>query len=102
MVEKPARTGLAVISVFALMVVRGLLLWILNPVGFLLWLLFGWILGVGPGQFLGWLDLNLIATLQRVLIHPINGEWPMPRVAFVSIGMLRSVRHRVHLVYDPV
>jgi hypothetical protein len=62
------------VSVFALMVVRGLLLWILIPVGFLLWLLFGWILGVAPGQFLGWLDLNLIATLQRVLIRPIDGE----------------------------
>lgn len=99
--KEPARSALGGISVFALLVVRGLLLWIVIPVGFVVWLLFGWILGAGPGQFLGWVDVNLIAALQRVLVHRINGEWPMPRVAFVPIGMLRSVRHRVH-VFDPV
>lgn len=86
---------------FTLLVVRGLLLWIVIPIGSFAWLLFGWILGAGAGQFLGWLDLNLIAALQRVLVHRISGEWPMPRVAFVPIGMLRSVRHRV-TVSDPV
>ena len=60
-----------------------------------MWLHFGWILGAGARPFLGWLDLNLIASLQRVLVHRINGECPMPRVAFVPIGMLQSVRHRV-------
>ncbi len=88
---------------FALLLVRGLILWIVIPVGFVLWLLvFGWLLRVGPGQFLGWLDVNLIAALQRVLIRPVGGELPMPIVEFVPFRMLRSVSHRVHLVYDPV
>jgi hypothetical protein len=100
-VKKSTRSALGAISVFALLVVRGLLLWIVIPIGFFVWLLFGWILGAGVGQFLGWLDLNLIAALQRVLVHRINGEWPMPRVASVPIGMLRSVRHSVS-VLDPV
>lgn len=99
--KEAASSALGGISVFALLVVRGLLLWIVIPVGFIAWLLFGWVLGVGPGQFLGWVDLNLIAALQRVLVHSVNGERPMPRVDFVPIGKLRSVRHRVS-VLDPV
>ncbi|MFC9919811.1 hypothetical protein [Agromyces binzhouensis] len=99
--KEAASSALGGISVFALLVVRGLLLWIVIPVGFIAWLLFGWVLGVGPGQFLGWVDLNLIAALQRVLVHRVNGEWPMPRVAFVPIGKLRSILHRVS-VLDPV
>jgi len=98
---EPARSALGGISVFALLVIRGLLLWIVIPTGFITWLLFGWMLGAGLGQFLGWVDLNLIAALQRVVVHRSNGEWPMLRVAFVPIGMLRSVRHRVS-VLDPV
>ncbi|WP_353827318.1 hypothetical protein [Agromyces sp. SYSU T0242] len=100
--QKSVRETLAVVSVLALLTARGFLLWIVVPVGFVAWLLVGWAFGTGPGQFLGWLDLNLIAALQRVLIRRVDGEWPMPRVSFVPIGMLRSVRHRVHLVYDPV
>ncbi|KZE95556.1 hypothetical protein AVP42_00316 [Agromyces sp. NDB4Y10] len=99
--KEAAPSALGGVSVFALLVVRGLLLWIVIPVGFIAWLLFGWVLGVGAGQFLGWVDLNLIAALQRVLVHRVNGEWPMPRVAFVPIAKLQSVRHRVS-VLDPV
>ena len=99
--KEPAPSALGGISVFALLVVRGLLRWIVIPVGFVAWLLFGWVIGVGPRQFLGWVDLNLIAALQRVLVHRVNGEWPIPRVAFVPIGKLKSVRHRVS-VLDPV
>ena len=99
--KEGARSALGGISVFTLLVVRGLLLWVVIPLGFIAWLLLGWVRGVGPGQFLGWVDLNLIAALQRLLVRRVNGEWPMPRVDFVPIGKLRSVRHRVS-VLDPV
>ncbi|WP_353827322.1 hypothetical protein [Agromyces sp. SYSU T0242] len=100
--QEPVRKSLAVVSVLALLTARGLLLWIVVPVGFIAWLLVGWVFGTGPGQFLGWIDVNLIAALRRVFIHRVDGGWPMPRLAFVPIGMLQSVRHRVHLVYDSV
>lgn len=100
--DGPSREALGATGVLALLLVRGLLLWILIPIGFVLWLLvFGWIARVGIGAFLGWLDLNLLAALQRVLTHPVSGQLPMPRVEFVPVQRVQSVRHRVHLVYDP-
>jgi hypothetical protein len=100
--DGPSREGFAAVGVLALLVVRGLLLWILIPIGFVLWLLvFGWTARVGLGAFIGWLDLNLVAALQRVLIRPVSGQLPMPRVEFVPVRRVQSVSHRVHLVYDP-
>lgn len=99
--KEPARSALGSIIVLALLAIRGLLLRIVIPTGFITWLLFGWMLGAGLGQFLGWVDLNLIAALQRVLFHRINGKWAMPRTALVPIGTLRSVPHGVS-VLDPV
>lgn len=73
-----------------------------NPIGFVLWLLVvGWSARVGIGAFIGWLDLNLVAALQRVLIHRVSGQLPMPRVEFVPVRRMDFVSHRVHLVYDP-
>ena len=88
---------------FALLLARGLPPWIVIPVGFVLWVLvFGWLLHVGSAKFLGWLDVNLIAAQQRVLIRPAGSELPMQRLEFAPSRMLRSVSHRVHPVYDPV
>jgi len=98
----PTREALGAMRALALLVVRGLLLWILIPLGFVLWLLvFSWTARVGPGAFLGWLDLNLLAALQRVLLRPVSGQLPMPRVEFVPLRRLQSVSHRVHLALDP-
>ncbi len=58
--------GLGDLSALALMLVRGILLWIVIPIGFTLWLLvFCWTARVGLGEYLGWLELNLIAALHR-------------------------------------
>jgi hypothetical protein len=100
--DGPTSEALGAMSVRALLAVRGLLLWILIPLGFVLWLLvFSWTGRVGPGAFLAWLDLNLLAALQRVLLRSASGQPPMPRVEFVPLRRLQFVSHRVHLALGP-
>ena len=78
-----------------------MLLWILIPLGFVLWLLvFGWTARVGPAALLGWLDVNPLAALQRILRRPLSGQLPMLRVEFVPLRRLQSMSHRVHLALD--
>lgn len=97
----PSREALGAMGALVLLVVRGLLLWILIPLGFALWLLsIGWGARVALGAFLGWLDLNLLAALERTLLRPVGGLQSMPRVEFVPVRRMQSVSHRVHLVLD--
>lgn len=94
----PTREALGDLSALALLLVRGILLWIFIPIGFALWLLvFSWTARLGLGEFLGWLDLNLIAALHRVMVRPFNGS----RVEFVPVGLIQTVTHRIHIV-DPL
>ena len=68
--DRATREALGDVGALALLVIRGLLLWILIPVGLVLWLfIFGWSARVGLGTFLGWLDLNLTVALQRILVQ---------------------------------
>ena len=100
--DRATREALGDVSALALLVVRGLLLWILIPVGFVLWLvIFGWSARVGLGTFLGWLDLNLTVALQRILVLPVRGKDSMRRAEFVPLRLMESVKHRVHIVRDP-
>ena len=100
--DRATREALGDVSALALLVVRGLLLWILIPVGFVLWLvIFGWSAGVGLGTFLGWLNLNLTAALQRMVILPLGRKAPIRRAEFVPIRLMESVKNRVHIVRDP-
>lgn len=100
--DGPSREALGAMGAIALLLVRGLLLWIMIPIGIMLWLLiFGWSARVGLGTFLGWLDLNLVAALQRVLLHPVGGQSSMQKVEFVPVRQVQAVSHRLHLVYDP-
>jgi hypothetical protein len=93
----PAREGRGDVGALALLLIRGIVLWILIPIGFALWLLiFSWTARVGLGGFLGWLDLNLIAALHRVMVRPFNGS----KVEFVPLGTIQSVAHRIRFV-DP-
>jgi hypothetical protein len=70
------RSGNQQMSAFAgvvLLLVRGLLLWLVIPIASLVWLvLCVWLLrkGVGLRQFLGWVDLNSVAFLQRSILRP--------------------------------
>jgi len=63
----------AVVRGVMLLLVRGILLWLLVPAGACVWLIAAvpvWRRQVGLGQFLGWLDLNLVALLERTILRP--------------------------------
>lgn len=88
----------AVLAGTGLLLVRGHLLWVTVPVGLLLWVASVLLAAgdLGPGQVIGWLDLNLVALLQRTLLKPFF-EQP---VAWVSWADIDDVTHRVRFL-DP-
>ena len=58
----------------AVLLVRGVLLWVVVPLAVASWLLLAIVLrrrGVTLGKFLGWVDLNLVAFLGRTILRPI-------------------------------
>lgn len=80
-----------------LLTVRGLLLWLIVPLGLVLWPFVATRLrtrGVGLGQFLGWLDLNLIAAIQRSLARGLF-EKPVP---WIPLAAAPGVSHRIHML----
>jgi hypothetical protein len=83
-----------------LLVLRGLLLWLVVPVGLLCWVpLLPLLLrrGIKLGAFLGWLDLNLVAFLERTLLRAVVSD---PE-AWTPVREMAHVTHRIRLV-DPV
>jgi hypothetical protein len=84
-----------------LLTVRGLLLWAVVPIGLLL----TWPLvvvpsrsrGVGLGQYLGWLDLNLISAIQRTIARPF---FDAP-ISWTSFDAATVLTHRIGLI-DPL
>jgi hypothetical protein len=79
--------------------IRGLLLWILVPVTTLGYVFvgLGWrSYGVTLARTLGWEDLNLIATLQRIALRPFFNE----RTHWVPIRDVPRVTHRIRFT-DP-
>lgn len=79
---------------FVLLVLRGVFLWIVVPIGTVVWLFLGVTLrrrGVTLGQFLGWLDLNLVSMIERTVLRP----WVPSPVAWTSAAELPKVKHRV-------
>lgn len=95
---QPGVKALQAAGWFVLLMVRGLLLWILMPVGLTVWLLVGWIVDVRLGAVFGWLDLNLIAALQRVLVLQRSGDESTAYAKFVPLRSLPSVEHRISLL----
>lgn len=82
-----------------LLTVRGILLWVLIPITLLLWIVTWPILrrqGATLGQLLGWLDLNLVALIQRSLLKP----FVRVPLAWTPVKDLTSVTHRIGLT-DP-
>lgn len=78
----------------ALLLVRGVLLWIVVPVAFVCWLVLAVALrrrGVTLGKFLGWVDLNLVAFLGRTILRPIV-RTPLN---WVPVSAMPEVRHRL-------
>jgi len=77
-----------------LVLIRGFLLWVVVPLGAAVWLV-SWpywrIKKIGVGQLLGWVDLNLVATLQRSIFRPVCLN-PLSMINWREIG---EVTHRV-------
>jgi len=93
--------GLEAIAWFMLLAVRGLLLWLVVPLAFLLWLLLTPIRAlrhrsfVSPSKVIGWADLNLIAVVGQILIRPFGRP-----VGFTPWSEMASVDHHVSVI-DP-
>jgi hypothetical protein len=91
------RQPLEPIPALFLLFSRGLLLWLVIPCGFAVWL-FGspWFVfkNISLGQFLGWLDLNLCVALQRGPLRPFIAK---PRVNWISGSKMHQTEHRVRI-----
>lgn len=89
-----AAVGKGIIQLLFL-VIHGVVLWVLVPLGTVAWALGSpWLVGrhVSLGKFLGWLDLNFSASLVRGLLSPgFRGT----SLTWVSPREMRSVTHRV-------
>ena len=79
-------------AALVLLTIRGFLLWLVIPIGFVAWLTyFWWARAASLGQCLGWFDLNLVAFLQRMLKRFI----PRATVRRVPSNRMSAVTHRV-------
>src|ERR1700682_1691529 len=89
------------VAVLALLLVRGVLLWLVVPLAFCFWLLLTPARAlfrrryVGVGRVIGWFDLNLVALIGQVLIRPFGR-----RVDFTAWSAISSIDPRVRLI-DP-
>lgn len=82
-------------TALVLLTIRGVLLWIVMPVGFVAWLFFhSWIQRAALGECLAWYDVNLIAFIQRVLLRLLITE---PTVEWVPARGMTDVTQRVKL-----
>ena len=84
-----------VIPGLLLLILRGILLWIVIPLAFLAWLLLlPWLHSrrVTVGQFLGWVDNNFIAALQRSVLRPL---FQSPPQHWIRAHDIERVTHRI-------
>jgi hypothetical protein len=83
-----------------LLLVRGVLLWVVVPLGVLAWPVVALSFrrrGLCLGEFLGWLDLNLTSAIQRSVVRPFF-DAPIPWTPFSEAA---GLTHRIRLL-DPV
>ena len=84
--ELPASVALVLLTL------RGLMLWLVIPFGFVAWLAYySWARPASLGQCLGWFDLNLVAFLQRVVLKSFI---PDPTASWVPSKKMSTVTHR--------
>lgn len=91
---QPQSRLFAIIAGLALLCVRGVLLWIIIPLAALAWLPVAvWLRrrGVKFRQFLGWVDLNLIAFLERTVLRPLFRS----PIQWTPARAMPEVTHRV-------
>ena len=75
-----------------LVLIRGLFLWVLIPIGTFAWIAtLPWSKST-IGNFLGWLDNNQIAVLQRGILRV---GFPEPSYRWVHFRELQTVKHRI-------
>lgn len=82
-----------------LLLMRGILLWAVVPLAICVWPFAYPGLrrkGIGLGQYLGWVDVNLMASLSQVVLRPLFRS-PVPWVAWREMS---QVTHRLRLI-DP-
>jgi hypothetical protein len=88
---------LPVVPALLLLLIRGVALWIVIPVTVLVWLVAGARLrrrAITLAQFLGWVDLNLVALIERSVLRPFVSV-PMP---WSSAKEIPTVTHRISLL----
>ena len=86
---------LGVFASLVLLIVRGIFLWVVVPLGCIAWVIVSpWLhkRGVAIGQFLGWIDINLIALIQRSLLRPFIRDAAQP---WVPAKKIYEVVHRI-------
>jgi hypothetical protein len=77
---------------------RGLLLWLVIPLTILAWPMVAIAMrGVRLGALLGWVDLNLVAVLQRTILRPLFNH----PASLIPTADLRYCSHRIHMFRDP-
>lgn len=89
----------SVISGVVVLLTRGVLLWVVVPAAVFAWLIIGHRYrrqGVTIGQYLGWIDVNLIVGLQRTLFRPLVRN----PAAWVPAASMTTVAHRIGAI-DP-
>jgi hypothetical protein len=75
-----------------LVLIRGLLLWVLIPVGSVAWALTVPWSRASLTAFLGWLDNNQIFLLQRTILRP---AFPSPSVQWIRFKDAADATHRI-------
>jgi len=97
--EEPARPRLSAAAGLLLLLIRGVLLWLTIPLSVLAWPFMWPVLRrrrVNLGQFLGWVDLNLVASIERSILRPLIRA----PFAWTSTLEMSNVTHRIALT-DP-
>ena len=91
-----SRRPMSWVGVLLLMLTRGILIWFVVPAASLVWIFLALRLrrrGVSFGQYLGWVDLNLVAFLRHSIFRPIIQQ----SIPYVPRADMASVEHRVRI-----
>jgi hypothetical protein len=97
--NEPPKAQLSFVPALILLVTRGFLLWFVIPAAIAVYVLsFARSRGTSSlGQYLGWVDLNLIALIERTVLRPVVRE-PM---SWTPRKEIRTVTHRIG-IFDPL
>jgi hypothetical protein len=92
--REPKPRQVSTLAGVVLLIIRRPLLWIMIPSACVAWLPASFWLrrrSVGLGQFLGWVDLNMVACLERTLLRPLFRD----RLAWTPVRAMPDVKYRL-------